>query len=1020
MRATVPTLVACSILATVLQAGESANLFRERVAPLLSARCASCHNTADARGGFSLQTAAELDASGFVVAGQPTESHLLSVILPQLGQRPSMPKSGAPLSEAEQSVIRQWIASGAEWPEGTNIEVTLSSTTDWWSFAPLVQPKVPVSANVTGSSATMAMPAHPVDAFITQELVQRGLTPSRAAEPRELIRRLFYDLIGLPPTPTEVAGFEQQCQQVGFDTAWGELVDRLLASPRYGERWAQHWLDVVKYADTSGYDKDKLRPNAWPYRDYVIRSFNEDKPYAQFVQEQIAGDVLFPGNPAGILGLGFLAAGPWDWIGHAEVAESKIDGKIARHLDRDEMVSNTLNTFCSLTIQCCQCHDHKFDPFTQEHYYNLQSVFAAIDRAERAYDLDPKIEQQRLAWASEIQQLRSAEVALRAAIIADGGPELAALEQLIAELTPHSASADVPAAYGYHSGLTQDQFQSKWIEIDLGSEIEITAIVLRPCYDDFNNIGAGFGFPLQFTISGRSDGGDEQLLHAANTTDVPAPGLTPYEVQLSDTRARHIRVVASKLANRKDDFNFALAEVQVVDAQGNNVALRATVTAFDSIESPTRWSRANLTDGLWPQDKDPNASRRLVEARRARKAILDRVTTDARVAEGQRLAQQIATLEESLKRLPTGKLVYAASTHFKPQGTFAPTNGIPRLIHRLERGDILQPRELSEPGALPPLPGMAVTAKAAIPALAVTDAQGRFSMPDELTAGGQAEGFRRAALALWLTRLDQPLTWRSIVNRVWQHHFGSGIVRSPNDFGRMGESPSHPELLDWLAADFRDHGQSFKRLHKLIVTSATYCQSSQDNPDLTAIDADNRWLWRMNRRRLSAEEVRDSMLATSDILDLKMGGPGYYLFVLERPEHSPHFEYHKFDHDDPASYRRSIYRFIVRSQPDPYMNTLDCADSSQSTPQRNETLTALQALSMLNNGFALKMAEQLAGRLERDQASLEEQVAWAFCALTGRQPDSSEVSELTTYAREHGLPNLCRMLFNLSEFVYVD
>ena len=278
----------------------------------------------------------------------------------------------------------------------------------------------------------------------------------------------------------------------------------------------------------------------------------------------------------------------------------------------------------------------------------------------------------------------------------------------------------------------------------------------------------------------------------------------------------------------------------------------------------------------------------------------------------------------------------------------------------------------------------------------------------------------RAELARWLTSNEHPLVWRSVVNRVWQYHFGRGIVNTPNDFGRMGSPPTHPELLDWLAAEFRERGQSLKQLHRLIVTSNVYRQSSQNNQAMTMIDGSNQYLWRMNRRRMSAEEIRDSVLAVSGALDKRMGGPGFYLFKLEKTEHSPHYEYHKFDPADPASHRRSIYRFIARSQPNPYMSTLDCADSSQSTPRRTETLTSLQALSLLNNRFNLVMAERFAQRLSRERDSLPLQVDRAMQLAVGRNPSDEERESLVAYARQHGLPNLCRMLFNLSEFVFVD
>ena len=267
----------------------------------------------------------------------------------------------------------------------------------WWSRKPLVASEVPEEQEWVQNE---------VDRFILAKLKANGLRPSQKATPLSLLRRLTHDLTGLPPTPRETEKFLEAYKE-DPDRGYEALVDRLLASPRYGERFARHWLDVAKYADTCGYDKDKLRPNAWPYRDYVIRSFNEDKQYARFIQEQVAGDRLYPNTPDGILGLGFLAAGPWDFIGHAEVPESKIDGKVARNLDRDDMVTNVFNTFCAVTIQCARCHAHKGDPYTQEHYYSLQSVFAAVDKAERNYGSDPQTEKRRAQMTRELVALRA-------------------------------------------------------------------------------------------------------------------------------------------------------------------------------------------------------------------------------------------------------------------------------------------------------------------------------------------------------------------------------------------------------------------------------------------------------------------------------------------------------------------------------------------------------------------------------------------------------------------------------------
>jgi hypothetical protein len=281
------------------------------------------------------------------------------------------------------------------------------------------------------------------------------------------------------------------------------------------------------------------------------------------------------------------------------------------------------------------------------------------------------------------------------------------------------------------------------------------------------------------------------------------------------------------------------------------------------------------------------------------------------------------------------------------------------------------------------------------------------------------ESQRRLALAEWITDKRNPLSWRSIVNRVWQYHFGQGIVNTPNDFGRMGATPSHPELLDWLAAEFRDGDQSLKTLHRLLVTSAVYRQVSTEDPQKSRLDAGNRWLWRMNRRRLESEAIRDSTLAVAGKLDLAMYGSGFREFGFQ-DDHSPHYKYQEHDPDDPRTQRRSVYRFIVRSVPDPFMETLDCADASAITAKRNETVTALQALALLNNKFMLRMAEHFAERLAKETPDLPGQIDRAFQLALGRAANSGEQQVLVQYAKEHGLANACRVILNMNEFVFVD
>lgn len=964
-----------------------------RALDILERRCLSCHNEVDQEGDVVFSTAEAMDDTGLIDSDDPESSHLLRVVSSQEGEAPAMPKDSDSLTQQQQEILRQWIGHGADWPEGYHLSEPVNDNFDWWSFRPLQKPDVPKPA--PGDDAWVQTP---IDAFIAEKHHEHELIHADEANRRTLVRRIYYDLTGLPPTPDEVADFVQSADP----KAWDKLIDRLLDSDRYGERWARHWLDVVKYADTCGYDKDKLRPNAWPYRDYVIESFNDDKPYARFVQEQLAGDVLFPGSPDGIRALGFIAAGPWDFIGHAEVSEDKIDGKVARNLDRDDMVSNTLNTFCSVTIQCARCHNHKFDPFTQEHYYSLQSIFAAVDKADRVYDLSPEIERQKKSLK---QQLTAAKAALdthEESVTEAGGQELAEVLQQIESLQDGRREKSRPVEYGYHSQIASKSDAVKWVEVDLGKAVALSEIRLRACSDDFAGIGTGFGFPVRFRVEVSDAPIDKDTAITVlnyDTSDAPNPHLAPFLVAVPETPVRYVRVTATQLALRSNDYNLALAEIEAIDAEGNNVAFNASVSALDSIESPVRWQKSNLTDGRYPEAQDPAKAQQLAVAEAKKASLLSDLRTPDWLERHAELKQQIADASKELKNLPVGQMVYAAATDFKPISNFKPTMGRPRPVRLLHRGNVTQPLDEVSPGVIP----------------LSTSSGWHLPLEDD-----HNEADRRAALAEWLVDPDNPLTWRSVVNRIWQYHFGQPIVKSPNDFGRMGQPPTHPELLDWLACEFRDNGQSFKHLHRLILKSAVWKQASSHHRGNASIDGSNQYVWKHARRRLSAEELRDSVLMVSGQLNLKMGGPGYYLFALEKTDHSPHYEYHKFDPADEASHRRSIYRFIVRSQPDPFMTTMDCADSSQSTPQRTETFTALQALSLMNNNFTLVMAEAFSARLREQSTASADAVDTAFTLCTGRKPTPAEKSALAEYADTHGLAALARVMFNLNEFIFVD
>lgn len=940
--------------------------FVREVRPIFEKHCYECHGAQKQKNDYRLDIKSV--ALKHVKPGQSAESTLFRFVSGLEKDTPMPPKSK--LSSAEIDTLKRWIDEGANWPDGVDV-AKLEDKTDWWAFKPLSKP-----------------PGKSVDAFIHAKLKEKGLTPAPRADARTLIRRLFFDLTGLPPTPSDLADWSDLS-----DERYEKLVDHLLASPRHGERWARHWLDAVHYGETHGYDKDKPRLNAWPYRDYVIRALNNDKPYARFIEEQIAGDALYPGTVDGITALGFIAAGPWDLIGHAEVPETKLDGKIARHLDRDDMVQNAIGTVCSLTIQCAQCHNHKFDPITQEDYYSLQAVFAAIDRTEVDYYPDDTSMQKFAALQKQKKRLADQIAALEAPLKQKAGEAYTVLSKRIDGAAEKGANPNAKPDFGWHSAISPTQDATKWVQVDLGKSVQVERIVLKPCYDDYGKIGGGFGFPVRFKIEVSDDPefktGVSLVWRKHDATfmhDFANPGLKPFESGTAGddgVTGRFVRVTAVKLAKRSNDYIFALAEMEVYDSKtGPNLAAGKPVTSLDSIEAPPRWRKTNLTDGIAPESRSEEDKNQLIRQRDALMlAQADEATKRQLVA--------LRKERDSLPALPAPQKVYAGAVHYG-SGAFKGTHGTPRTIQVLKRGDIKQPAQEVGPNTIQALAGL-------------------FDIPFELRS--EDEAARRAALAKWITHPNNALTWRSIVNRVWQHHFGRGLVETANDFGRMGAKPSHPELLDWLAVTFRDDlGGSLKKLHKLIVMSEAYRRTSSSTG--SANELENSFYARQTRRKLDAEAIRDSILAVSGKLDLTMGGPSFQDFVIDKPQHSPHYEYHLHDPEDPKSHRRSIYRFIVRSQQQPFMTVLDCADPSMRVDKRNESLSPLQALAMMNNGLTVTMAKHFAAHAGN--------VKRAFQLAIAREPTPEEFAALEDYAKREGLENACRVILNLNEFSFVD
>lgn len=864
--------------------------------------------------------------------------------------------------------------------------------TVWWSLQPLKRPAVP--------SLQHRWIRTPVDAFILQKLQEKGLQPAPEADRRTLLRRVTYDLTGLPPTPEELAAFEADASSDAYEKA----VTRLLASPRYGERWARHWLDVAHYADSHGQDQDRPRPNAWPYRDYLIRALNNDTPYGRFIEEQIAGDVLFPDQPALIAATGFLAAGPWDESGLMGIREDSLDRQIAHYLDRDDIITTTMSTFAGLTVHCARCHDHKFDPITLKDYYALQAVFSGIDKAERSYDADPAIHQQRTRLQNTLQQIQ---------VISDKNHPLLHSPERKAEVAAFER--------------TWNEQQQPWLIQTPSNCISRYGSILKPLLDR-SILAVGQRpekdtYVIAFRTTLQQIAGLRLEVLCDETLPKQGPGRCDNgNLHLSEVRVSH-RPIGDKqpakpvkIASASADFNQEGWNIShsldgnEKTAWGIHPAEGQHHQAYFSFDKPVGYQDGTeftveldqLHGGghLLGRFRIALTSAPLKEALSLpAPGILHLLEKPQRSFEEQgELARLIweQQLKEQLAKLPAPQKVYCGTNQFSAEGSFKPSP-VPRQVHVLRRGDIRKPGELAEPAGI-----------AAIPV--------KYAAKDL-----SQEGSRRAALAHWLSSPDNPLTWRTIVNRVWHYHFGKGIVDSPNDLGKMGGTPSHPELLDWLAVEFCQQGGSLKKLHYLIVTSSVYRQSCQHNPAAALIDNDNRLLWRMNRQRLDAESIRDTILLITDKLDTTMYGPPVKHFEMKPGIHvTPLADYEKFDVDSAASRRRSIYRYIFRTRPDPLLEALDCPDASQSAPVRGVSVGALQALTLWNNQFTLRYAEHLANRCKQSANDISEQVQQACQLVYQRQATDEEKKIWTNYTRQHGLANFCRVLFNSSEFLFIE
>ncbi len=741
--------------------------FKEKVQPILTQHCFKCHSHGEKmKGNLVVDSRDGLltggDTGPAVVPGDPAKSLLIEAVTYKNTDL-QMPPKGEKLSDAQVATLTEWVKLGAPWPEAPGQKMKprpkgkiSDEDRQWWAFKPVAKIEPPPAGK---------WGVNEIDRFIFAKLEAAKLKPAPPADKTALVRRVYFDLIGLPPTPEEAAAFVADTSP----DAYAKLVDKLLASPRHGERWARHWLDLVRYAESDGYRADDYRPNAWRYRDYVIASINADKPYDRFVQEQLAGDELWPDSPEARIATGYLTLGIYEY--NNRDAAGQWSNMI------NDITDTTADVFMGMGVQCARCHDHKFDPILQKDYFRLQAFFAPIRLLQEG---EVATKEQRQAYEEKLAAWQAKTADLRAQI-----------DEIEAPVRAH----------------TQKDAVTKFPP-------ETQAIIAKP-----------------------------------------AAERTPYEQQIVD------------LAWRQVDYEYSDKRFEARVKEPAKTARNALIAELNKFraEKPEPLPRAPIAT-----DVGPAASPVVVPKKKALGEIAPGFLT---------------VLDES-------------------------------------------------PAKISPLP--------------------------------HSTG-RRTALAHWLTQPENPLTARVIVNRVWQYHFGHGLAVNASDFGTLGEKPSHPELLDWLTRWFTDNGWSLKKLHRLIVTSATFTQSAASPIAAQAklADPENRLLWHIPTRRLDAEEIRDAILSVTGEIEFPAGGPGL----------------------EPERHARTIYSKLRRNNRDAVLEVFDQPEGFSSISQRNVTTTPTQSLLMINSKWTLERAKAFAARLRKENSTEEKEILTdAFRLCYGREP----------------------------------
>lgn len=967
--------------------------FVKDVQPIFSERCYSCHGPQKQEAALRLDhKPSALKGGDFGLAIKPghgAESVLVQAIEGKIPKM-QMPRKGDPLTAAQIATIKAWINEGAEWPDSASVK--LETKTDHWAFKPPVKPKVPGPKG-----------QHPIDAFIQQRLAKEGLKPAAKAAPETLVRRLHLDLVGLPPEPSsKYLVVSAQSEPSKLNTS--SLIDELLQSPHYGERWGRHWLDAAHYADSNGYEKDPMR-FIWFYRDWVINAFNRDLPYDQFIIEQLAGDQLPNATQDQIVATGFLRNSMINEEGGVNPEQFRMEAMF----DHMDTIGKSV---LGLSIGCTQCHNHKYDPITQEEYYKMfaflnndnepwRVVYTPQEQMQRAKilqqtkELEDKLKEQNPQWKKQLSKWVSAQKAKQPA-----WSTLRFIED------PAGGEKAIPQSDGsiLAQGYAPTKSQVKLV-VDMKAPATISAFRLELMNDP--NLPAygpgrsqkGTAALTEFTAEMKINGKMTALKFIRATADFGEPENTPLAPFARDQDSEKDKRVTGPVSYAIDGDEKTAWGINAGPGRRNVPRNAVFVLEKPSQVKPEDELTVSLSmkHGGWNSDdlQTMNLGRYRVSTTEAADAEADLLygkkseftAYRSTVAEWKPINDEIEAL---WKQHPEGSTSLVLDAREEP-----------RMTAVLKRGDFLKPGDrvnTGVPAILNPLPK-------------------------------KADG-SRLTFAKWLVARDAPTTARAIVNRIWQTYFGIGLVETPDDFGTQGAKPSHPELLDWLACEFMDHGWSLKHLHRLIVTSDTYQQDSRVTPELLEKDPYNRLLARGPRFRVEGEIVRDIQLAVSGLLNPEVGGRGVmppapeYLF--QKPVSYAPFPW-KIEETN-QKYRRSVYVFRRRSTPYPFLGTFDTPNGETACIRRARSNTPLQALMTLNETLSMEAAEHLAQRMTTaakgdDKAA----IVFGFKLCTSRTPTAKESSlllKLLDQQRANTKPEaiapmvtIARVLLNLDETI---